>query len=305
MLRLLLILVASAVCCAFETSLRWLPRSRLYLRGAVSHRSVLTRCATAPLARRDLFSTAAGACSVLAMAGATPQPKPEAAGGVVGWGIVGLGDVCAVKAGPAFVKAEGSRLVAVMRRTPGKAQEWASANVPGGECRGYSDLDAFLSDPDVTAVYIATPPGAHLEVAQKVAASGRAAYIEKPVGRSYREAQAIAQAFAERGLALFTAYTSRALERSEHVRRTLASGAIGPRVTSISYSCRGAGLARGLEQDDGARLPWRLVASSSGGGLVWLQHASLARGWRAWKRLHGVAALPPPSSLLTRGARIR
>jgi len=69
-----------------------------------------------------------------------------------------------VKAGPAFVKAEGSRLVAVMRRTPGAAEEWARQKVPGGGCTGYDNLDAFLSDSLLGAVYIATPPGSHLEV---------------------------------------------------------------------------------------------------------------------------------------------
>ena len=87
----------------------------------------------AAIGRRDL---------VLSVAGAFSHGEP---GDAVGWGIVGLGDVCAVKAGPAFVKAEGSALVAVMRRTPGAAEVWAKRNVPGGNCRGYSDLDAFLA----------------------------------------------------------------------------------------------------------------------------------------------------------------
>ena len=38
----------------------------------------------------------------------------------VRWGIIGCGDVCEVKSGPAFQKAEGSELVAVMRRDAGK-----------------------------------------------------------------------------------------------------------------------------------------------------------------------------------------
>ena len=73
----------------------------------------------AAIGRRDL---------VLSVAGAFSHGEP---GDAVGWGIVGLGDVCAVKAGPAFVKAEGSALVAVMRRTPGAAEVWAKRNVPG------------------------------------------------------------------------------------------------------------------------------------------------------------------------------
>ena len=37
------------------------------------------------------------------------------------WGILGCGDVCEVKSGPAFQLAPGSRLVAVMRRDAAKA----------------------------------------------------------------------------------------------------------------------------------------------------------------------------------------
>jgi hypothetical protein len=43
----------------------------------------------------------------------------------VRWGIIGVGDVCEVKAGPAFQKAEGSKLVAVMRRNADKAKDFA------------------------------------------------------------------------------------------------------------------------------------------------------------------------------------
>ena len=41
------------------------------------------------------------------------------------WGILGAGDVCEVKSGPAFQKAEHSELVAVMRRDPAKAEDFA------------------------------------------------------------------------------------------------------------------------------------------------------------------------------------
>jgi hypothetical protein len=47
----------------------------------------------------------------------------------VRWGIIGLGDVCTIKAGPAFYKAQNSTLAAVMRRTPGMAQSWIDDNV--------------------------------------------------------------------------------------------------------------------------------------------------------------------------------
>jgi hypothetical protein len=90
----------------------------------------------------------------------------------VSWGIVGLGDVTQIKSGPPFWKCDGSELVAVMRRTPGKAKEFA-AKVPRSknnqECVGYDNLDDFLSHPGLEAVYVATRPGTHSEIARKVA----------------------------------------------------------------------------------------------------------------------------------------
>jgi hypothetical protein len=90
----------------------------------------------------------------------------------ISWGIVGLGDVTQIKSGPPFWKCDGSELVAVMRRTPGKAKEFA-AKVPKSknnqECMGYDNLDDFLSHPGLEAVYVATRPGTHSEIARKVA----------------------------------------------------------------------------------------------------------------------------------------
>lgn len=77
----------------------------------------------------------------------------------VRWGILGVGDVCEVKAGPALYKAQGSKLVAVMRRTASKAEDFAKRH---GVPRWYTDADELLSDPEVNAVYIATPPRNHL-----------------------------------------------------------------------------------------------------------------------------------------------
>jgi 1,5-anhydro-D-fructose reductase (1,5-anhydro-D-mannitol-forming) len=42
------------------------------------------------------------------------------------WGILGCGDVTEVKSGPGFQKADGSSLVAVMRRDLSKAQDYAT-----------------------------------------------------------------------------------------------------------------------------------------------------------------------------------
>ena len=69
----------------------------------------------------------------------------------VNWGIIGCGDVCEVKSGPGFKKAENSELVAVMHRNAERAEDFARRHrVP----KWYSDGDALINDPEVNAIYI-------------------------------------------------------------------------------------------------------------------------------------------------------
>ena len=219
----------------------------------------------------QLLSSSSGNDSVK-MSVATPSllstSDPEDAS--IRWGIVGLGDVTQVKSGPPFWKCEGSELAAVMRRTPGKASEFA-ARVPrtgqGSDrgCVGYDNLYDFLKHPGLEAVYVATRPGTHSEIAKKVAEAGLACYVEKPVGRCAAETRELAEAFDAKGLPLYTAYISRAYERTQALRKLLRDGVIGDKLVQATYTLRGTGGARDMTTKE---LPWRLDASQSGGGLI-------------------------------------
>ncbi|HXT29086.1 MAG TPA: Gfo/Idh/MocA family oxidoreductase, partial [Vicinamibacterales bacterium] len=84
---------------------------------------------------------------------------------VVRWGIIGCGDVTEVKSGPGFQQAAGSALAAVMRRDAARARDYAERH---GVPHWYADAGALIDDPEVDAVYIATPPSSHLELALRV-----------------------------------------------------------------------------------------------------------------------------------------
>ena len=76
------------------------------------------------------------------------------------WGIIGCGDVTEVKSGPAFNKIKNSSLVAVMRRDGEKAKDYAARHsVP----KWYTDATQLINDPEINAVYVATPPQSHEE----------------------------------------------------------------------------------------------------------------------------------------------
>lgn len=66
------------------------------------------------------------------------------------------------------------------RRNRSAAEDFAKRhNVP----RFYTDMDDLLKDPEVDAVYVATPPGSHKELALQVCAAGKPCYMEKPMAR--------------------------------------------------------------------------------------------------------------------------
>ncbi len=149
----------------------------------------------------------------------------------VRWGIIGCGDVTEIKSGPGFNKADRSQLVAVMRRDGARAADYARRhNVP----RWYDTTAALIADPEVDAIYIATPPDAHLACALQVAAAGKPAYVEKPMARNTAECDAMIAAFASRGLPLFVAYYRRMLPRFRAVEELLDLGAVGT-VTGVHY----------------------------------------------------------------------
>src|SRR5437870_3133005 len=102
----------------------------------------------------------------------------------VRWGMVGCGDVAEVKSGPAFQKANGSTLFAVTRRDRAKAEDFARRH---GVPRVHATAAALIDDPGVDAVYIATPPVNHCELAVRVAAAGKPCLVEKPMAMNHAE----------------------------------------------------------------------------------------------------------------------
>ena len=142
----------------------------------------------------------------------------------VRWGIIGCGDVTEVKSGPAFQKINNSELVAVMRRTGELAKDYAKRHhVP----KWYDNADELINDPDVDAVYIATPPGSHKEYTIKVAKAGKPVYVEKPMALNFAECQEMIAACEEAGVPLYVAYYRRAQPRFLKIKELLENRAIG------------------------------------------------------------------------------
>ena len=175
------------------------------------------------------------------------------------FGIIGCGNVTEVKSGPGFQKAEHSALTAVMRRNGALAEDYARRH---GVPRWYTDARALIDDPEVDVVYVATPPGSHLEYTLMAAAAGKPVYVEKPMAVNAAQCEQMIAACRKAKVPLYVAYYRRALPRFLKVKELLEAGAIGEIRHVTTVHCQPSPKIR-----EGEELPWRLRPDLSGGGL--------------------------------------
>jgi predicted dehydrogenase len=180
----------------------------------------------------------------------------------VSWGIIGCGDVTEVKSGPAFNKVPHSRLQALMRRDAAKAADYAARH---GVPKWYDDATALIHDPEVNAIYIATPPSSHAAYTLQALAAGKPVYVEKPMALDAASARLMTAAAQDAGLPLCVAHYRRAQPLFQKVKALIDEGAIGvPRNVRLElFEPANAGLVAATE------VPWRLDPAISGGGLFY------------------------------------
>ncbi len=180
----------------------------------------------------------------------------------INWGIIGCGNVTEKKSGPAFNKVEGSRLVAVMRRDGAKAADYARRH---GVPRWYDKAEDLLRDPEINAVYVATPPSSHAAYAIAAMRAGKAVYVEKPMARTWAECREMNKVAEETGMPLFVAYYRRRLPGFLKVKEWLEAGRIGePRLVNVCLL-----LPPRPEDLDRDHLPWRVKPEIAGAGYFY------------------------------------
>lgn len=175
------------------------------------------------------------------------------------WGIIGCGDVTEVKSGPGFQKADGSELIAVMRRNGKLAEDYARRhNVP----KWYDDAKKLIYDTDVDAVYIATPPSTHKKYTLEVASAGKPVYVEKPMALNYHECIEMVEACANANVPLFVAYYRRALPRFLKIKSLIEKKTIGEiRSVNIRF------YQKSTESDINRTYNWRVDPAIAGCGF--------------------------------------
>ncbi len=141
----------------------------------------------------------------------------------LGWGILSTGRIAGIFA-TGVARSQHSRLVAVGSRTTASAERFAKEfGVP----KAHGSYEALLADPEVTAVYIATPHPQHVEWAVKAAEAGKHILCEKPIGVNHAEAMVIAAAAQENGVMLMEAFMYRCHPQTAKVLEIVRSGVLG------------------------------------------------------------------------------
>ena len=180
----------------------------------------------------------------------------------INWGFIGCGEVTERKSGPAFNLVEGSRVVAVMSRSSEKASSYAQRhNIP----RWHTDAQSLINDPEVNAVYIATPPSSHATYAIMAMKAGKPVYVEKPLAASYLDCQRVMRISRETGVPCFVAYYRRKLPYFNKVQELLLDGAIGK---VVNVQIRFSVPPRDLDYNS-TSLPWRVQRDIAGGGYFY------------------------------------
>lgn len=149
-----------------------------------------------------------------------PDPMEAPA---IRWGVLAPGGIANTFA-DAVHHGTRSRVVAVGSRSPERAREFAGRHGVERAHGSYADL---VADPDVDAVYVASPHSEHHEHALLALRAGKPVLVEKAFTRSLREADEVLETAQAAGLLAAEAMWSRYLPHYDVIRRTVEAGTLG------------------------------------------------------------------------------
>ena len=182
---------------------------------------------------------------------------------ILQWGFIGCGEVTELKSGPAFQEIEGSKVVAVMSRHEAGARSYAERH---GIRKWFTDGQELIDDPDVNAVYVATPPSSHATYAIMAMRAGKPVYVEKPLAATYEDCVRVNRVSEETGVPCFVAYYRRYMPYFLKVKEIIDSGRIGK---TLNVLIRFAAPPRDKDGAPDGEKPWRVQPDIAGGGYFY------------------------------------
>ncbi len=128
--------------------------------------------------------------------------------------------------------------------------------------RVYDTAEGLLADPDIEAVWIATPNRLHTEQTVLAAQNGKHVVVEKPMALTLADAERMIRAAEDNGVSLLCGHTQGFMPQVRAMRRVVKSGRLGKvkSVNSLAYTDWMVSPRAGDEAD-----------LSAGGGLIFRQ----------------------------------
>jgi predicted dehydrogenase len=154
----------------------------------------------------------------------------------IAWGVIGATGIARRRTIPEVVThARKSRIVAV-QAPPDQPVEEVRAEF--GIPHAYTDLQGLLEDPQVQAVYLATPVYLHADQCLAAARAGKHVLVEKPLGLNVAQAEQMVAACRQAGVLLGAAYMMRFHACHQEAKRLVAEDRIGqPVMARAQLSC--------------------------------------------------------------------
>ena len=144
----------------------------------------------------------------------------------VGYAVVGLGSISQVAVLPAFAHSKKAKLVAVVSGDKKKARKFAE-QFKASQAFTYAEFAKCLSNPEVEAVYIATPPGEHEKYAVAAAKVGKHVLCEKPLAATVKQARNMVETCRRNKVQFMTAYRKYFEPSSVTLKNMISKGELG------------------------------------------------------------------------------
>jgi 1,5-anhydro-D-fructose reductase (1,5-anhydro-D-mannitol-forming) len=156
---------------------------------------------------------------------------PQSPNDRIGWALLGPGRHAERSVAPQMKRAAGARLAAVISRDPVRGAEFARRH---GFARAYTTLAEALTDPNVDAIYDASPDGLHAANAIAAAQADKHILVEKPLAISVAEGERAIAECRRRNVVLGVVFNQRHEAAHIEARRLIASGRIGDVVSATA-----------------------------------------------------------------------
>ncbi|MBQ8683672.1 MAG: Gfo/Idh/MocA family oxidoreductase [Clostridia bacterium] len=151
------------------------------------------------------------------------------------WGVIGAGGIADRRTIPGMLLCDNAELIAVMEVNPELAEKCrAKWNCP----KAYTSEADLLADPDIDAVYIASPVVFHARQAMAAADAGKHILIEKPLAITAEEGQKVVDYCAAKGVKIAAGLMMRFGAYVQAMKQAVADGKIGKPVSGYAqFTC--------------------------------------------------------------------